>query len=123
MEGESFFPTFVYRLIFMRKFDHFVVSVDRKRGKKDSCASCLVPSAIAFRFFEIKNKIQNQSIISSSTVLLQYFNILFGSERYRFLTLSINLNAKIYFSFLCTIYRAEIIPKINLHRGRRRKSF
>lgn len=123
MEGESFFPTFVYRLIFMRKFDHFVVSVDRKRGKKHSCASCLVPSAIGFHFFEIKNKIQNQSIISSSTVLLQYFNILFGSERYRFLTLSINLNAKIYFSFLCTIYRAKIIPKINLHRGRRRKSF
>lgn len=60
MEGESFFPTFVYRLIFMQKFDRFVVSVDRNGGKKGFvCIGCLVPSAIGFRFFEIKNKIQN----------------------------------------------------------------
>lgn len=71
MEGESFFPTFVYRLIFMRKFDRFVVSVDRNGGKKRFvCIGCLVPSAIGLRFFEIKNKIQNQLTISSTVLTI-----------------------------------------------------
>lgn len=68
MEGESFFPTFVYRLIFMRKFDRFVVSVDRNGEKKDSCASdvsCRRPLV-----FEIKNKIQNQLIISATVLTI-----------------------------------------------------